>query len=54
MDIPPQVPMPKKSCLINLMFAIEDDKEALAIKEQIDAAIAKIKDKRYTFQIVET
>jgi len=47
-------PMPKKSCLINLMFAIEDDKDALIIKEQIDTAIAHIKEKRYTFQIVET
>jgi len=47
-------PMPKKSCMITLMFAIDTDKEALDIKQHIDNAIAAIKEKRYTFQIIET
>jgi hypothetical protein len=54
MDTPQQTPMPKKACMVNLMFAIEDDKEALDVKQHIDAAIAAIKEKRYTFQIIET
>lgn len=54
MDGQPQITMPKKACMINLMFAIDNDKEALTIKELIDNAVKDIKDKRYTFQIVES
>ena len=53
MDTPQIPPMPKKSCLINLMFQVTEDKEALDVKQHIDNAIAGIKDKRYTFQIIE-
>ena len=46
--------MPKKSCIITIMFAIEDDKTALELKAKIDDAVADIKEKRYNFQINET
>lgn len=48
-----QTPVPKKSCMITVMFGIEDDKEALNVKQQIDDALKDLKDKRYTFQINE-
>ena len=48
-----QTPMPKKSCMITLMYAIKDDTEALELKAIIDEYMAKIPEKRYTFQIVE-
>ncbi len=54
MDTPPTTPMPKKSCMITLMFAIEDDAEATKLKAVIDDAIKDIKEKRYTFQIQES
>lgn len=54
MDNQPSVPMPKKSCMVTLMFAIEDDTEALKLKAVIDDAIKDIKEKRYTFQIQES
>ena len=53
METPPIQPVPKRNCLITLMFAIESDAEALAIKKVIDEAVKNIKDKRYTFQLNE-
>lgn len=53
METPPVKPVPKRSCMITLMFAIESDAEALAVKAVIDKAVADIKDKRYTFQLNE-
>lgn len=50
---PEQTPMPKKSCMITLMFAIKDDKEGLELKAIIDEYMGKIPEKRYTFQIIE-
>ena len=50
---PPLRPMPKRSCMINLMFAIKTDAEALAVKAAIDKAVAGIEEKRYTFQLNE-
>jgi len=50
----PTEPMPKKSCMVTLMFGIENDKEALLVKQAIDEAVKDIEKKRYTFQIVET
>jgi len=38
--------MPKKSCTITLMFAIESDEQALAVKAKLDEAIQDIKEKR--------
>ena len=54
MDAQPQgQTMPKKSCMITVMFAIENDSDAMVIKEQIDKILADINSKRYTFQINE-
>ena len=54
MDIPQTSPMPKKACMVTIMFAVVDDKTAFDIKQQIDAVIKDIPDKRFTFQIIET
>jgi len=54
METPPPIPMPKKACMITLMFAIKDDRAALALKAILDEAIKDIKEKRYTFQIQES
>lgn len=48
------VPMPKKACMITLMFPVTDDKFALEIKSRIDEAVKDIPEKRFTFQITET
>jgi len=54
METPPEkTPMPKKSCVITIMFPIEQDAEALKIKAVVDDSIKDMKDKRYTFQITE-
>lgn len=53
-NLPPQKPLPKKSCIITLMFAIESDKDALDIKQQFNEVVKDIKDKRFTFQIIES
>jgi len=51
----PNIPaMPKKACVINLMFECIDDQQAFNIKSQIDTIIKDIPQKRFTFQIVET
>lgn len=53
----PQTPteaMPKKACVITLMFPVKGDTEALAVKQILDDAIVDMKEKRYTFQITET
>jgi hypothetical protein len=47
-------PMPKKSCMLTVMFGIETDEEALVVKKVIDEAIKDIEKKRFTFQINET
>jgi len=44
---------PKKGVSIQIAFPCESDDEAMAIKRQIDNALAKIDDKRYTFSIAE-
>jgi hypothetical protein len=54
MDTPQTPPMPKKVCMVQLMFPIDNDKDALDVKQQIDAVIKDIKDKRFTFQIIES
>jgi len=50
---PEMSPVPKKSCMITVMFAIEDDVQALKVKQQIDDALKGIKEKRYNFSINE-
>jgi len=47
-------PMPKKACVINLMFPVTSDTEALAVKQVLDDAVKEIPEKRYSFQITET
>ncbi len=47
------MPMPKKSCMITIMFPVDDDTEALALKQIVDKAVEPMKEKRYTFQINE-
>ena len=46
-------PMPKKSCMVTLMFEIKTDDEAMAVKKVIDEAVKNIEKKRFTFQIIE-
>ena len=48
-----KTPIPKKSCMITLMFGIETDAEALEVKKVIDEAVKDIKEKRYNFGINE-
>jgi len=50
----PKEPMPKKSCMVTLMFGIETDAEALDVKAVIDEKVKDIEKKRYTFQINES
>lgn len=54
MDTIQNPPMPKKACMINLMFPVTDDKDALAIKQGIDEIVKDIVEKRFTFQIIES
>jgi len=53
-DTSQNIPMPKKACMVTIMFPIPDNKAAYDIKEQLDAILKDIKDKRLTFQIIET
>lgn len=52
-DMPTPPPLPKKSCMINLMFPIENDTEALKVKQIINEAVKDMTEKRFTFQIIE-
>jgi len=52
-SVPNEPAMPKKACMISLMFAVESDEIALAIKHKIDEVLPNIEKKRYTFQITE-
>jgi hypothetical protein len=54
MDETSKITMPKKACMITLMFPVKDDEEGMAIKKVLDDAIKDIPEKRYTFQITET
>lgn len=50
----PDTPEPiRKACQISLMFQVDSDDEALAVKKAIDACLPPIEHKRYTFQISE-
>lgn len=53
MEPQPNSNMPKKACIVSLMFECIDDKQAFALKEQIDLLVKDIPQKRFTFQIVE-
>lgn len=53
METKPESPMPKKACLITIMFECTDDKQAFTMKGQIDDMVKDIPQKRFTFQITE-
>jgi len=53
-SVPNEPAMPKKACMISLMFAVESDNEAMLVKQGIDKVLPDVKKRRYTFQIVET
>ncbi|MCP3678963.1 MAG: hypothetical protein GY782_01165 [Gammaproteobacteria bacterium] len=48
-----QPPKQRKGCNISIMFPIDTDEEAMAVKKAIDAAIPDVEGKRYNFQITE-
>lgn len=51
----PQLPdTPKRVCSISIMFPIENDEQALQLKQAIDQVIPDVPNKRYNFQIIET
>jgi len=50
----PTEPMPKKSCMVTLVFEIKNDEQAMELKKSIDTHVKDIEKKRYTFQIIET
>ena len=49
-----QLKVPPKSCMITVMFPIENDSEALSVKQVLDKALENFAEKRFTFQINET
>ena len=44
---------PRKACQIMVMFPVENDEDALAIKQAIDKVVGDIPEKRYNFSINE-
>jgi hypothetical protein len=55
MPVPQEVrPMPKKSCLLTVMFPIDDDQEAIDVKKVVNEALLPYTDKRITMQINES
>jgi hypothetical protein len=51
----PQLPsMPKRACIITIMFGIESDDTALKVKQAVDNAVKDIEQKKYLFQITES
>ena len=44
---------PKQVCTINVVFAIESDEGAIAVKKKIAEAIADVPDVRTDFRIME-
>jgi len=49
----PKIPIPKRSCMITLMFEVKDDTQAYNINGAITELVKDIDPKRYTFQIDE-
>ncbi len=43
----------RKACQIMIMFPVEDDADAMAIKANIDEIVLNLKDKKYNFSINE-
>jgi hypothetical protein len=46
--------MPKRACMITLVFAITTDEAAIIIKHAIEDVVSDIKEKRMTFQIIDS
>lgn len=44
----------KKGCVITVMLSGVEDTDALKVKQAIDNLIKNVKEKRLTFQIIET
>lgn len=51
-DKMPQVAI-RKACQIMIMFPVENDEDALAIKKAIDDVVGDLPDKKYNFSINE-
>lgn len=51
---PQRVPLPPKSCMITVMFPIQDDQQAYDLKKLLNEFLKDLPDKRFTFQINET
>ena len=49
----PKPDRPKKGVSIQIAFPCESDDDAMEVKRQIDNALAKHEDRRYTFSIAE-
>lgn len=49
----PAPKMIRKACQIMVMFPVDQDEEALAIKKAIDGVVGDIPDKKYNFSINE-
>lgn len=47
-------PMPKRACIITIMFGIDTDDVALKVKQAVDNAVKDIEQKKYLFQITES
>lgn len=54
MDTPQIRPVPKRSCIITLMFEIATDDEAMKVKKVIDDVVKDLENKKYNFQINES
>lgn len=48
-----QKPVPKKYCMISLMFPVTDDKVAMNIKAVLDEYVKDFPEKRYRFEITD-
>jgi hypothetical protein len=54
LQIPQPNSMPKRACMMSIVFAITTDEAAIVIKHAIDDVVSDIKEKRVTFQIIES
>ncbi len=43
----------RKACQIMIMFPVEDDEAALAVKKAVDIVVKDVPEKRYNFSINE-
>lgn len=50
----PKTEQVRKGCVISLMFSIDNDSEAMAVKQKVNEIIKDIPEKKFTFQIIES